>query len=803
MLIIVSVVWWRNRDILRDIFDYSIVAAAAGKVEAGYKPFTDIRSPMQSSVYLLNAAAEAVFGRTYLGLTWGGWVQALGSGWLLLWLLWRRVEFCLTMAVVLAVTLAGALQHMVFFYNPIGIVCLSLVVLGLAIGPELRPRSSSHAWLILLACFLGGINKLNFHGVTLALAGLITVAAWLQHRIRFAGVVRNAVWLAMFGLVLPLGFELAWTGADLRTWLDQVVFGPTARLDYLTQVLGLGMYWRPVHDFHAHVLVPGIAGVGLVLVLVTGGWMQTAAKPTTWQPAGRAIRIALTAAAWLGGAAIMISNHEIVVLTSLVFPVMAVAVYLLYRDPAHHSDRLIRGMLIAGLACWVVTGGYTAWQGARVLYGQNPPPRDRYVRFEPNLPALDYFAGVRMLPEQIEAMEAAGRRLQSMEDPNGHLPPMLFGQGQEWFERAYPHSIVPGAPVWLHDGTTLHAADLDYFRSITDGGQRRILVQRDWQSWPPGIQAMLEREYFPEILSGRDVMYHPRGIVPTPVSSEVPSAPQPMDFRNETASAIFLPATLWSPEMKLLTGATGPVFGATVSTNWFLPAGANELRGVAEVRVLDDAEVQGVVVLRIRRDDGVHGPLVWEMPVVVGQQRVVKALPFTIQPGGRPLWMQTLVPEQLRGKVVAGWRELRITNSNAADLSPPAPYQSGLAGEVAAMPADARGEFWYEKNSGESPPWHSLPAEHWQPAPDIPRTVAVSVEFKTDAPAAGARVNLILVWYRAGRFEYLAEREVVPDASHREVLQGMMPEPGGWLGVLARGHGAALRVVAFEAGHDG
>src|SRR5690606_31627704 len=122
------------------------------------------------------------------------------------------------------------------------------------------------------------------------------------------------------------------------------------------------------HDFHAYILIPSIAGVGLALTVGIGLWMQMVAKPTRWIPAGRIIRVTLVVTAWLGGAAIMISNHEIVVLTSLAFPVTAVAFYLLYREHTQ-STSLMPGLLIAGLACWVVTGGYAAWHGARVLYG--------------------------------------------------------------------------------------------------------------------------------------------------------------------------------------------------------------------------------------------------------------------------------------------------------------------------------------------------------------------------------------------------------------------------------------------------
>jgi len=84
-------VWWCNRDILRDLYDYSTLIGAAGKIEAGLKPYVDVRSPMQTSVYYFNWLTECAFGRTYLALSWGGLVQALVGGGLMLGLLWRRI----------------------------------------------------------------------------------------------------------------------------------------------------------------------------------------------------------------------------------------------------------------------------------------------------------------------------------------------------------------------------------------------------------------------------------------------------------------------------------------------------------------------------------------------------------------------------------------------------------------------------------------------------------------------------------------------------------------------------------------
>ena len=44
-----TAIWVRNRDILSDTYDYSSLITAAGKVEAGLKPYVDFRSTMQSA----------------------------------------------------------------------------------------------------------------------------------------------------------------------------------------------------------------------------------------------------------------------------------------------------------------------------------------------------------------------------------------------------------------------------------------------------------------------------------------------------------------------------------------------------------------------------------------------------------------------------------------------------------------------------------------------------------------------------------------------------------------------------------
>ncbi|HKB56295.1 MAG TPA: hypothetical protein VKC51_01785, partial [Lacunisphaera sp.] len=149
-------IWLRNRDVLRDLNDYSMVITAAGKIEAGLKPYSDVRSPIQSSTYLLNYGAEWLFGRNYLALTLGGLVQAFGGALLVRGMLRPELGRMAATLVALAVSLAGLIQHMVSFYNPVGILCLSVVLLGLAVEPALWPVRSWRTVAVWAALFLGG-----------------------------------------------------------------------------------------------------------------------------------------------------------------------------------------------------------------------------------------------------------------------------------------------------------------------------------------------------------------------------------------------------------------------------------------------------------------------------------------------------------------------------------------------------------------------------------------------------------------------------------------------------------------------
>ena len=796
-------VWLHNRDILRDVFDYSTVIVSAGKIEAGFKPYTGVRSPMQSSVYLLNYLTEQVFGRSYLALTWGGLVQALGGGLLLRALISRRFGAVRATIVALAVVLAGLLQHMVFFYNPVGILCLGVVLFGLAVEPALWPVRTWRTLAVLGALFLCSINKLNFQGATVVLAGALSLAAWAGARITAGTFARNLLLLVLFGAVLPLGFELLWTGASFSLWLENVVLMPTARHAYIMEAASWDMYVRPVHDFHHHLLVRPIAGVGLVLLLATGGWLLHDARARRRPPADWAARLLAIGLGVVLGALLMITNHETVMLTSLAYPIVAVALFLNFPDAAESAGGRKAGWVLAAtVAVWAIAGGYAAWHGSRLLYGLNPPPRSTYVKFHTTSRALAYFEGVRMLPEQIDANERMAARLRAMERPDGRLVGVLFGSGLEWMERGYPEAIVYDSPIWYHAGTTLHEEDLPYFDELLNAERRRLVVQRGWQSWPTSIQEMLARNYRAEGMSGRDVMYHPRDRHVPPVAEPAPGILPPDVFRDATEGNVLITTTPYSEGMAIQSGPAGRAFGAERSTNWSWPLGTYDATGKAVARLQAGANMSGTVIFRAVAGDPESGELLWETPVVLGPERREVVLPVMLQPGGRPVWLQTQVPEDEPGMFFGGWREMRITSTNGQDRSPPLPFGRGLERIWPVVAEPLADQVWFGRagRSLTGDGWATLPAENWRRDTMQSGKLSVTAEFTPDPANPGDHVVVTLAWYRGSRFEIMTEKEIDPRTTPRLTLEAYVPEPGGWVGLLTRTGSAQhqVRVVSWE-----
>jgi hypothetical protein len=805
MTVCVVTVWLRNRDILRDLFDYSTVITAAGKVEAGFKPYTGVRSPMQSSVYLFNYATERIFGRSYLGLTFGGLVQALGGALLLRWMLRHSLGAVAATLVALAVVLAGPLQHEVFFYNPIGILCLGLVLFGLAAEPRLWPVPSLRLAVVFAALLVGGINKLNYQGATLVLAGLLSLAAWSTGRINRLAAAQNLLLLILAGCILPLAFELAWTGATFAQWFDDVVLLPTARLQLVEQVTDWSIYRHPVYAFHHHILMKGAGGVGLGLLLATGIWLFWDAWANRSRWPDWLVRVALILGGCLMGALLMITSHETVLLTSLAYPILAVALYLQYRRPGQPVDRWVGRVLLAATLCWSVAGGYAAWHGSRLLYGPNPPPLSAYVRVHSRSRALAYLEGIRMLPAEIDAWERTAARLRSLEDEEGKLSGVLLGPTMEWLERAYPEAIVRREPIWYDAGTTLHEGDAAYFKQLLGGGTHRLITHKDWQAWPESITQLLHLGYRLERVGSRDMLYHPRGPALPSVAAEAGDVPNPTAYRNATNSNVLITATRFSAGMAISAAPTGGAFGAKHDTNWSWPLGASDLQGRAVARLDANATEPATVTFRVMADDADNGAILLELPVRLSPQKREVELPLSLQPGGRPLWFETVITSGKPGTVFGGWREMRITHATEAGPSPVLPFRHRLKQAYPAVTVEQPENVWFTRSGDLMQPgdWADVPAENWRRDDARAGLVRIRVELETNPDDPADPVVVTLAWYRAGRFEIMTEKMIDLRVTHSVTLQAKVTEPGGWVGLLARpaggrGAGHRIRILSWE-----
>lgn len=789
-------IWLHNRDILRDFFDYSIVIGAAGKIEAGLKPFTGVRSPMQSSVYLFNYASELVAGRSYLGLTWGGLVQALGGGWLILALLGRKVGGWGAFVTALAITLAGSLQHVLFFYNPVGILCYSVVLLGMAMNPRLDLGREWRGYAVLAALFVGGINKLNFQGATLMLGGLIALWAYTGRRITLGALARSWGLMGLFGMGLPILFELWWTGASLRQWLDNVVLLPTARQTGLTRIFDPGIYLHPVHDFHHHLLVPAIGGIGLLLLVGCGFRLSWWGGTRSW--AERTVAAGLLAAGALMGGLLMLTNNESVLLTSLAYPVLAMAICVFMSETRSAADPWLRRMVLAALLLWAGAGGYATWHGSRVLYAQNPPPRSAYVRVEAETGPLAFFNGVRMLPEQREAYESVADRLETFKDADGRLTGVLFGPGFEWMERIYPESIVPLAPVWYHSGTSLTEGDREYFDRLLAGGRSRLVAQKGWEEWPASIRQLLRASYRAEYVGSRDVIYHPRfPLAPEPTTSgdlNLTTA----EFR-ESGSNVMLPATRITDNLKLYRTEAGSLLGAPADSSWAWPMGARSFEGRAVAQLQGAVAGAYQVTFRIMAGDADTGDLLWEAPVVLTPQRPRADLTFSLHANGRPIWLQTLVGAGAAGRVLAGWREVRITEAGEAEVAPALPFNRKLELREVLSTGPGPNQMWFGRSPARqsSDGWSLVPAEVWRKQTSASSRIEVTFEFEANPSNSADPVVVGLVWYRAGRIELMTEQTFDLRKVSRATLRAWLPEANGWAGLIARpagGEGAGHRV---------
>lgn len=792
--------WWRHHSYIRDFYDYGLVIAGVGRIAGGERPYVDFVTPIQSGLFLFNWLAEAAGGGTFQGMVRGGAVFTLAMLFGLWAVLARRMAPVPALLIAFAVTAGSASQHTIIWHNTVGVFCLALAAWGAAValadgggahaGGDNQGEPNRHArgrisagWAVLVgfALWVGGINKLNFHLLALAVAlGWVARAVAAGRISGRTGGGLAAFWLSA-GTLLPVASELAWTGATFRDWWYNVVALPFgSRSGTLLAALDWKFYLKSPHSYYGELLLPQAGLLGLVLAGIAGrmAWKNTFGTER-WLAAGAA----LLAAA--GGVGLLATNNEISHVALAAALVLAVALWLGFSVPFQGAGHRLG---LAGLAALIAAGTWwSAWLGQRSQFGHSAAPREAYRMLDSIGPEFAYMRGIRVPPELIGSL-TTWREEQPPVDARGKLR-VLYALGAEWLTRIYPARHPPGLPLWIHAGTSQGPAEERLLARLLEDTDEFAIVLRPiaWTTWGKSVEEALARRYEAStmwpVMARWDRIRAPRDLFA-----------EPLDFLGRFGGNIHagsLASDDW-PVDPVSDGQGGVMLGVTRG-KCILRLRAPTSRVAGEARVCVSAGETGRPLwaefhVRSRRE-GVR-TLRWSGRVEIPAGAASASADFLIDGGGGETEYQVTVPGEFAGRIQAGYRRLRIQHagSEAGD----APRLSRRAGgdarageEVAAalIATHWRPESIVNRGAVVTARGLELPpgAEIWLRVPGLLATLAGRMVVPPDESRPGHPVYRA-VWSKGARVEIIDQGNLTPGESRP--FRMWSAEPDAWFGLI-------------------
>ncbi len=780
--------WWRNRTLLRDFFDYGLMMVSSGRLADGQRPFVDFITPLQTFSYLLNYWSDRAFGQDYLALTWGNGVLIAVALPVLVVMLrrWFSAPVALLLAAVLVV---GSLsQHTIIWYNAVGVLLLAPIAWCGALAPVLKREQAAFNVMVAVALVLSGMNKLNFHGIAIAVALAWTVRAGLVGQAAWGRVAITAVAWVVFGLVVPLGVELAWTGATWEQWRYSVI--DTAFRDRGNSVFAIfspELYFETVNDFYHAALKP----LGAIL----GGWLLLVAI-LAWKGRGLWDRLALAGAvalALFGTQALLLTNYEIGYVSFSAGMVLILGIWLGYDLPRKGwkvQVGLVVPMLVLGGVFW-----HSAWLGQRALFGHSAEPRAAYREVTTPGDDFKYLAGTRIPPDMAGDLESLAEVI-APSGKDGEYP-YFFGSGVEWLERVWPGRSLQGLPLLM--------AALGY-------GEPELKILKHALSYPStfdGMVGMSAWETLPgdmnTFISGRSFKQRFGTLVMWEFSrAEAMHGLPPNDDAVEVINSFGgnLDGRLVVVEAgvhAMITPDSRSVLGLTEGTGGFLflePSHSVEADlslSRVEGTPVDEALAATFIVQVV--DTETHEILgePWRETITLpaGETHLIakcKANTF-----GRPARFSVALDEASAGKLAAGWLLPRVQNTAsktqyAPRLRTPSPEETAgvdRAWREAIFPPewvddielvvrngrltdrgvsiDRGGELWFRGKRRIAEWWGGFVAEE------------TNADWNLPVPR--------LVWYNGGRIEIIFQQGI-PAGSNPTQFHAWSPELDGWFGIL-------------------
>jgi len=797
--------WCRNHGYLRDFTDYGLVIAANARIQAGERPYRDFATPVQTGTFLLNGAAERAFGGTYLGMTWGGALATATAGFGLAWLLARRWPLPPAALVALAVTAASFSQHTIIWYNAMGVGCLALAAWGGAVAPVLRRADRAWHAVVAAALFFGGINKLSYQLLALAVLGGWALRAWWQGRALPGRAAATIAWILAIGVVAPVGFELAWTGVPVSVWWHNVVALPLgARSHDLLRAFSWAGLWHPISVFYGPLWLP-CAGA-LCVALPAGAWLaawRRTAGDRVWAAGAAAIAAG-------GGLALLATNYEIDYLGAAGALVLTVGIWLGFGLPSRGWK--FSAVVLAPAALLVVTAGESAWRGQRSQFGHSVAPRALFRDAGAAGAEYAYFSGLMVPPEWADALGFVKATLPPA-GPGG-LRPVFYSQGLEWLERPFPAVKHRGLALWMFFGPVYGPKETAQLTRVlgADSALERYYVATAWNYLDPAVAKALSAQYVLQAVAGM-VGYWQRRPDALPLEDVEHSLYDlartsdginllnllgwnidPDRFSINRGNTVVLPAT----------AASAAVVGATRGRLELLGrVRARRLYGEAVLRRTGEGTAEVAAKFEVRAPGAREAS--WSATARLGAGEMEQVMTFEITGENAALQFIAELPDDVPAPVCAGFRRLKILHT-LSDTPPPR-LRGTAPADTAPAPEEFRrclpGGSWRLaglvcRGAKAVPEGLLLPpgAELWfKSDPMLPELLG---ELRRAPSGAPDNPVLRLVWRRGARIDLLVQ-EPLRDANGTLKFRGWNAEADGWFGLLADpGPNAAPALIRFQ-----
>jgi hypothetical protein len=580
--------------------------------------------------------------------------------------------------------------------------------------------------------------------------------------------------------LLPIGLEIAWTGAGWSGWFYNVVELPlSARGNRISYLFSPQLYLTTLHNYYGELRVPQIGLIGALMPLpaVIAAWRVTAKPGQKW----RAVFLILAGIlAAFSCSALLLTNNEIGYITFAAALVITVGLWFgLGAQP--RGGWFVAGVLIPALLL-AVAGWESAWRGERSQFGHDIEPRRTYWRGENIGTDFGYLRGLKIPPSMAQSLSLLAEWRRKLPEEETHR--IFYGPGAEWLERIWPVHKVRGLPLVtsaFEGERELHMLELEV---IAGDAFVHLVSVEAWDHWNAAVQEQLRLMAVKQKLGSAFVHYRklPSGTL----------SARPLDFMHsgfggnvDSMRVVSNLAMHALSDGRRFLGTSHASAIADVDTPCHRMSAEYVLKRTGE----DDA---GAISVRLNIHARMGSGLLprWEAEVILPDGINELVVPTAqIDGSGLPLCFSVTIPEKSSGKVTAGWRAFQLWDTPDRESTPPILRPSvadllGASEDVRQILAPISFQSAIYLRSG----WAESSALHLPPGGEVwLRLQGLYTDIKIRAQLRELEGNTLpelkVVYYKGGRLERIAATS--DESAGTLSFSAWTPETGGWIGILA------------------